>query len=175
MPRRCCSYNRKHIEIEYGFNAIHLLPVNLYGPGDNFDLETSHVIPALIRKMSDAAKRGARTVTLWGDGTPTREFLYVDDAAEAIVLASERYDDPAPVNIGSGTEISIASLAQNVAEAVGFSGEIIWDNSKPNGQPRRSLNTERATASFGFQAETSFAVGLRETVAWFRGSEHSQA
>jgi GDP-L-fucose synthase len=153
---------------EYGYNAIHLLPVNLYGPGDNFDPESSHVIPALIRKMTEAVSGGAREVTLWGDGTPTREFLYVDDAAEAILLACERYDGAEPVNVGSGNEIRIADLAQEVAQAVGFTGSIVWDASKPNGQPRRSLDTTRAEKSFGFRARIPFATGLRETVAWFR-------
>jgi GDP-L-fucose synthase len=155
---------------EYGYNAIHLLPVNLYGPGDNFDPDSSHVIPALIRKMTDAVASGAREVTLWGDGTPTREFLYVDDAAEAILLACEKYDGGDPVNIGSGTEIRIAELAREVAKAVGFSGEVRWDSSKPNGQPRRSLDTSRAQATFGFRAHTEFSAGLRETVAWYRAN-----
>ncbi len=155
---------------EYGFNAIHLLPVNLYGPGDNFDPESSHVIPALIRKMTEAIANGAAEVALWGDGTPTREFLYVDDAAEAIVLACERYDGAQPVNIGSGTEIRIAELAREVARAVGFTGAIRWDATKPNGQPRRSLDTARAHEEFGFRAHTAFADGLRDTVAWYRTS-----
>lgn len=153
---------------EYGFNAIHLLPVNLYGPGDNFDPASSHVIPALVRRMIDAVASGAREVSLWGDGTPTREFLYVDDAAEAILLASERYDGADPVNVGSGVEMLIAELAQHVADAVGFTGAIVWDPTKPNGQPRRSLDTGRAQKAFGFRAHTPFASGLRETVAWFR-------
>jgi GDP-L-fucose synthase len=153
---------------EYGYNAIHLLPVNLYGPGDNFDPDSSHVIPALIRKMIEATESGAREVTLWGDGTPTREFLYVDDAAEAILLACERYDAAEPVNIGSGAEIRIADLATAVAGAVGFAGTIVWDTTKPNGQPRRSLDTTRAEATFGFRAHTPFAAGLRDTVAWYR-------
>jgi GDP-L-fucose synthase len=155
---------------EYGYNAIHLLPVNLYGPGDNFDPDSSHVIPALIRKMCEAVASGAREVSLWGDGTPTREFLYVDDAAEAILLASERYDGAEPVNVGSGAEIRIADLAQEVARAVGFTGAIVWDSTKPNGQPRRSLDTSRAAAMFGFRAHTPFGTGLRETVAWYRAS-----
>jgi GDP-L-fucose synthase len=153
---------------EYGFNAIHLLMVNLYGPGDNFDPQSSHVIPALIRKMSEAVASGAREVSLWGDGTPTREFLYVDDAADAIVLASERYDGADPVNIGSGAEIRIDELARHVALAVGFTGSIVWDATKPNGQPRRALDTSRAAATFGFRANTPFDAGLRETVAWYR-------
>jgi GDP-L-fucose synthase len=153
---------------EYGYNAIHLLPVNLYGPGDNFDPESSHVIPALIRKMDEAIASGAREVTLWGDGTPTREFLFVDDAAEAILLASERYDGGEPVNVGSGNEIRIADLAREVAHATGFTGTIVWDATKPNGQPRRSLDTTRAERSFGFRARTPFSDGLRDTVAWYR-------
>ena len=156
---------------EYAYNAIHLLPVNLYGPGDNFDPESSHVIPALIRKMTEAVARDAPDVILWGDGTPTREFLYVDDAAEAIMLASERYDGAEPVNVGSGTEIRIADLANEVARATGFTGAIVWDSTKPNGQPRRSLDTSRAAKAFGFRAHTAFAEGLRETVAWYR-AEH---
>ena len=155
---------------EYGYNAIHLLPVNLYGPGDNFDPESSHVIPALIRKMTEAVRGGAHEVILWGDGTPTREFLYVDDAAEAILLASERYDGGDPVNVGSGREIRIADLATEVARAVGFTGRIVWDTTKPNGQPRRSLDTTRAGAAFGFHAHTRFETGLRETVAWYRAN-----
>ena len=135
---------------EYGFNAIHLLPVNLYGPGDNFDPESSHVIPALIRRMSDAVASGASEISIWGDGTPTREFLYVDDAAEAILLASERYDGADPVNVGCGVEIRIAELARHVAAAVGYTGAIAWDSTKPNGQPRRSLDTGRAEQAFGF-------------------------
>src|SRR5262245_37525934 len=129
---------------QYGFNAIFLVPVNLYGPRDNFDLETSHVIPAMIRKFSGAKKRGEERVVLWGDGSPTREFLYVEDAAEAIALATERYDGSEPVNLGSGSEISIAELAKIIASEVGFQGEIIWDRSKPNGQPRRCLDVTRA-------------------------------
>jgi GDP-L-fucose synthase len=153
---------------QYGYDAIHLLPVNLYGPGDNFDPESSHVIPALIVKMTDAVDHHAGEVVLWGDGTPTREFLFVDDAAEAIVLASEQYDGAAPVNIGSGAEISIKDLAHAVANAVGFGGTITWDTTKPNGQPRRSLDTSRAAQAFGFRARTPFADGLRDTVAWYR-------
>ena len=155
---------------EYGYNAIHLLPVNLYGPGDNFDPESSHVIPALIRKMVEATASGAARVTLWGDGTPTREFLYVDDAAEAILLACEKYDGIEPVNVGSGKEIRIADLATEVARAVGFTGEIVWDASKPNGQPRRLLDTSRATKEFGVTSQTDFAAGLRDTVAWYRAN-----
>jgi GDP-L-fucose synthase len=151
---------------QYGTNAIHLLPVNLYGPGDNFDLETSHVIPALIRKMSDGADR----VVLWGDGSPTREFLYVHDAVDALVLAAQRYDGAEPVNIGTGQEISIRDLAELVAELTGFDGEIEWDTSRPNGQPRRRLATDRARDLFGFTAKTSLRDGLETTIAWYRAS-----
>jgi GDP-L-fucose synthase len=149
---------------QYGFNSIHLLPVNLYGPGDNFDPESSHVIPALIVKMIDARESGARSVTLWGDGSPTREFLYVHDAAEGIVLATERYDGADPVNLGSGREISIRDLATAVAKATRFTGAIEWDTSKPNGQPRRCLDTSKAEQLFGFRASTSFDAGLAEMV-----------
>ncbi|MEI6813083.1 MAG: GDP-L-fucose synthase [bacterium] len=153
---------------QYGFNAVHLLPVNLYGPGDNFDPESSHVIPALIRRMMEAQRAGAPEVVLWGDGSPTREFLYVDDAAEGIVLAAERYDGSDPVNLGSGTEIAIRDLAIEIAAAVGFQGRVLWDATKPNGQPRRSLDTSRAAERFGFRAETRFSDGLRATVDWYR-------
>ncbi len=149
---------------QYGLNVIHLLPVNLYGPRDNFDLETSHVIPALIRKMSE---RGGR-IELWGDGTPTREFLYVDDAVEGIALAGARYDGAEPVNLGSGEEISIRDLAELVGELTGFEGEIVWDESKPNGQPRRQLDVTRAAELFGFRARTPLRAGLERTIAWYR-------
>ena len=153
---------------EYGMPAIHLLPVNLYGPGDNFDPETSHVIPAMIRKMEDARRAGRDEVVRWGDGSPTREFLYVDDAAEGVVLAAERYDDADPVNLGSGGEMPIRDLAVAVAQATGFTGRIVWDATKPNGQPRRGLDTSRAAERFGFRAGTEFAQGLAATVAWWR-------
>lgn len=153
---------------EYGYNSIFLLPVNLYGPGDSFDLESSHVIPALIRKCLEAEQRGNEIITAWGDGSPTREFLYVEDAAEGILLASERYDDSDPVNLGSGHEISIKELLTIIARHTGFSGQITWDTSKPNGQPRRALDTERAFERFGFRATTDFEEGLRRTVAWYR-------
>jgi GDP-L-fucose synthase len=153
---------------QYGFNAIHLLPVNLYGPGDNFDPESSHVIPALIRKCADAVDRGASEITCWGDGSATREFLFVEDCAEAIVLATERYDGDHPVNIGAGFEITIRDLAALVAERCGFNGRICWDASKPNGQPRRSLDTTRAASLFGFTARTPFRDGLTRTVDWYR-------
>jgi GDP-L-fucose synthase len=155
---------------QYGTNAVYLLPVNLYGPRDNFDLETSHVIPALIRKMVDAQDRGDRKIVLWGDGSPTREFLYVDDCAEGIVLAAERYDEPEPVNLGTGQEISIRELAELIGELTGFEGEIVWDTEKPNGQPRRQLDVSRARELFGFEARTSLREGLQRTVAWYRGN-----
>jgi GDP-L-fucose synthase len=151
---------------QYGLNAIYLLPVNLYGPRDNFDLETGHVIPHLIRKMLESRDQ----VVLWGDGSPTREFLFVEDCAEGVVLAAEGYAAPEPVNLGSGEEISIRDLAQLVAELTGFEGEIVWDRSKPNGQPRRRLDTSRAEASFGFRARTGLREGLERTVAWYRDS-----
>ena len=153
---------------QYGLDAIYLLPVNLYGPGDKTDLETSHVIPAQIIKMAEAKKRGEREVVLWGDGSPTREFLYVDDCAEAILLAAERYDQPEPVNIGIGSEISIRELAELIAELTGYEGELVWDTSKPNGQPRRCLDTKRAEQLFGFRAKTQFREGLERTVAWYQ-------
>ena len=153
---------------QYGLNAIYLLPVNLYGPGDNFDLENSHVIPALMRKMIEAQERGDSEVVLWGDGSPTREFLYVEDCAEGIVLASQRYDGNDPVNLGTGEEISIKELAELVAEATGFSGEIVWDASKPNGQPRRQLDVSRAEQLFRFRAATPLRTGIERTVAWYR-------
>jgi len=149
---------------EYGFNAIYLLPVNLYGPGDNFDLETSHVIPAMIRKFMEAKESGQEAVVLWGDGSPTREFLYVDDAADGIVLASEHYGGADPVNLGSGTEISIRDLAEKVRGLTGFQGQINWDTSKPNGQPRRCLDVTRAQERFGFTARVSLDEGLARTV-----------
>jgi GDP-L-fucose synthase len=153
---------------QYGTNAIFLLPVNLYGPGDNFDLETSHVIPALVRKMVEAQEQGDDEVVLWGDGTPTREFLYVDDCVEGLVLAAERYDGAEPVNLGTGAEISIGDLAALVSDLTGFTGEIRWDRTKPNGQPRRALDTSRAEALFGFRASVSLRDGIERTVAWYR-------
>jgi GDP-L-fucose synthase len=152
---------------QYGFNSVVLFPVNLYGPRDNFDLRTSHVIPAMIRKCVTARRQGAGEVVLWGDGTPTREFLYVEDAAAALVLAGERYDASEPVNIGSGEEIAIRDLAQLVADATGWKGRFVWDTSLPNGQPRRRLDVTRAREWFGFSAQTPFAEGLRRTAAWF--------
>ena len=152
---------------QYGYNAIYLLPVNLYGPRDNFDLETSHVIPALIRKFIEAQDRGDHEVLLWGDGSPTREFLYVEDAADAIALAAERYDEPAPVNIGAGREVPINDLIAMVCEMTGYRGKIVRDLSRPDGQPRRCLDTSRAKEKFGFVARTPFEEGLRRTIAWY--------
>ncbi len=153
---------------QYGFDAIFLLPVNLYGPGDNFNPASSHVIPALIRKYIEAQESGQEEVVAWGDGTPTREFLYVADAAEGILLATEHYDGADPVNLGSGFEISIKDLSELIAKLVGFEGRLVWDTSKPNGQPRRALDTSRAERSFGFKAQVAFEEGLRETVEWYR-------
>lgn len=158
---------------QYDFNAIYLLPVNLYGPRDNFDLETSHVIPALIRKCLEAKQAGERTVVLWGDGSPTREFLYVEDAAEGILLAAERYNGAEPVNLGSGFEISIKDLAELIARLTGFEGQFYWDTSKPNGQPRRGLDVTRARAYFGFSASTPFEQGLRKTIDWYQQTQMS--
>src|SRR5438445_3645412 len=153
---------------QYGFNSIVLFPVNLYGPRDNFDLQTSHVIPALIRKCLEAKRRDASNIEVWGDGSPTREFLYVEDAAEGICLAAERYDSSEPVNLGSGMEINIKDLVHTIKRMTGFTGEIIWDTTKPNGQPRRSLDTSRAEKHFGFRAKTSFEEGLRRTIEWYK-------
>ena len=152
---------------QYGFNAIYLLPVNLYGPGDNFDPASSHVIPALIKKCVDAVESGADHIDVWGTGSASREFLYVDDAAEGIVLAAERYDGAEPVNLGTGQEITIRELVELIAEVTGFKGEIRWDPAKPDGQPRRALDTERAQDAFGFAAQTLFPAGLKRTVAWY--------
>ena len=152
---------------QYGTNAVFLLPVNLYGPRDNFDLESSHVIPALIRKMVEAE---GEEIVLWGDGTPTREFLYVEDCVEALHLAAERYDGSDPVNLGTGEEISVRELAQLVADVTGYTGEIRWDLSKPNGQPRRRLDTSRAERLFGFRAQVPLREGLERTVAWYRSA-----
>ena len=158
---------------QYGFNSIYLLPVNLYGPGDNFDLHTSHVIPALIRKCVEAVQRGERQIVCWGDGTPTREFLFVKDCAEAIVLAAEQYNGAEPINVGTGEEISVKMLTETVAELTGFTGKIAWDIARPNGQPRRCLDTSRAGHAFGFKSQTSLREGIRQTVEWYRreGSE----
>ncbi|MBI4525496.1 MAG: GDP-L-fucose synthase [Deltaproteobacteria bacterium] len=153
---------------QYGFNSIYLVPVNLYGPRDNFDLETSHVIPALIRKCLDAKELGKPEIVCWGDGTPTREFLYVEDCAEAIALAAERYDGPDPVNVGTGKEIAVKELAELIAELTRYQGRIVWDTTKPNGQPRRRLDTTRARELFGFAARTPFREGLEQTIVWYQ-------
>jgi GDP-L-fucose synthase len=153
---------------QYGFNAIYPLPVNLYGPRDNFDLETSHVIPAQIRKCLEAKELGEEQVVLWGDGSPTREFLYVEDAAEGLLLAAERYNGSEPFNLGSGQEISIKDLAQTIARLTGYSGKLVWDTSKPNGQPRRALDTRRAEMYFGFRAKMPFEEGLLRTIEWYK-------
>ena len=152
---------------QFGFNAIYLLPVNLYGPGDNFDPETSHAIPAIIKKCVDAVRNRDSEVVLWGTGTSTREFLHADDAAEGIVLATERYNDSAPVNIGAGAEIRIKDLAELIARLTEFSGKIVWDATKPDGQPRRMLDVSRAERAFGFRARVPFEQGLRETIEWY--------
>jgi GDP-L-fucose synthase len=153
---------------EFGYNGVHLLMVNLFGPWDNFDLETSHVIPAMIRKFIVAKEQGVPTVTLWGDGSPTREFIYVSDAGEAVVAAAERYDSSDPVNIGSGQEASIKELAERIGGLLGFTGDIVWDRSKPNGQPRRKLDVSKARERFGFEAKMSLDKGLEETVRWYQ-------
>ncbi len=158
---------------QHNFNSIFLLPVNLYGPGDNFDPDSSHVIPALIKKCVDAQARGDAEIEVWGDGSPTREFLYVEDAAEGILLAAERYDASDPVNVGSAFEISIRDLVTTIARVTGFTGRIVWDTGKPNGQPRRKLDTSRAEQAFGFRSRTSFEDGLRRTVDWYRGQTTS--
>jgi len=168
MLVQCQSYRE-----QYGFNGIFLLPVNLYGPRDNFDLNTSHVIPALIRKCAEAKKQGRPEIVLWGDGTPTREFLYVEDAAEGILKAAEGYDGPLPVNLGTGEEVLIRDLAHIVAQEVGFAGGIVWDTTKPNGQPRRCLDVTRAEELFGFKAAYDLRAGIAKTVAWFGAHEDS--
>lgn len=155
---------------QYGFNSIFLLPTNLYGPGDHIDPRESHVIPALIQRYIDAREAGAASVLAWGDGSPTREFLYAEDAARGIVMATQRYDSSEPVNLGSGVEISIRELTETIAEMVGYHGRTIWDTSRPNGQPRRLLDASRAREAFGFIAETTFREGLRRTVEWYQGT-----
>lgn len=160
---------------EYGFNCIYLLPTNLYGPGDNFEPSTSHVIPALIRKCVDAVDSGASAIEVWGDGSASREFLFVDDAAEGIVLATDHYDGSGPVNLGAGREMTIKELVGIIAQLTGFRGAVHWDATKPNGQPRRSLDTSRAEALFGFRSSTLFEEGLRRTVEWYRSTSRSSA
>lgn len=157
---------------EYGFNSIYLLPVNLYGPHDNFNPASSHVIPALIKKIIDAQEAGEDHIVAWGDGSPTREFLYVEDAARGIVMAAEHYNDPDPVNLGSSHEIAIKDLVELIAELTGFTGEIVWDTTKPNGQPRRKLDVTRAQERFGFTSQTDFREGLQRTIEWYREHRH---
>jgi len=157
---------------QYGYNAVFLLPVNLYGPGDNFNPRSSHVIPAIIRKCIEANEAGLKEIEVWGDGSPTREFLFVEDAAEGIMLAAEKYNDSEPVNLGSGYEISIKDLVELIARLTEFKGSLIWDASKPNGQPRRALNTNRARNYFGFQAKMVFEEGLKKTIEWFRANRN---
>jgi GDP-L-fucose synthase len=175
VAKRALLVGAQSYREQYGLNALFLIPANLYGPRDNFDLETSHVIPALVRKMVEARQSGAGRIVLWGDGSPTREFLYVEDCAEAILLAAQRYDGAEPVNLGSGEEISIRDLAGLVAELAGFDGEIAWDASKPGGQPRRSLDVSRAARLFGFRARTPLHVGIERTIAWYSDSIGRQA
>ena len=167
---QCQAYRQ-----QYGMHAVFLLPVNLYGPGDNFDPQTSHVIPALIRKCMEARAGGAGEIVLWGDGSPTREFLYVSDAARGILLATQQYDKPEPVNLGSGQEISIRDLAERIARLAGFTGAIRWDATKPNGQPRRCLDVRRAEAEFNFRATTTLEQGLEETIRWYQAAGAARA
>jgi GDP-L-fucose synthase len=159
---QCQAYRQ-----QYGMNAIYLLPVNLYGPRDNFDIETSHVIPALIRKCVEAVEQGKSDVACWGDGSPTREFLYVEDAARGIIAATKHYDEPDPVNLGSGQEVTIRRLMDSIATITGFNGRIVWDSARPNGQPRRLLDVSRAQKNFGFSATTDLQTGLRRTIEWY--------
>jgi GDP-L-fucose synthase len=167
IAKKCMLVQLQSYRQEYGLNGIFLLPVNLYGPRDNFDLETSHVIPALIRKCVEAKRTGAQEVVCWGTGNATREFLFVEDAADGIMLATERYDGDAPVNLGAGFEIRIKDLAEMIADMTGFKGTLVWDTTQPDGQPRRCLDVARAAALFGFRARTSFEDGLRKTVDWY--------
>ena len=169
MLVQCQAYRE-----QYAMNAIYLLPVNLYGPGDNFDLESSHVIPALVRKCVEAVRAGSKEIVLWGDGSPTREFLYVEDAVEGIFLATESYNKSDPVNLGSGVEISIRDLSTKIAELTGFTGKIVWNTSKPNGQPRRCLDVTRAEREFSFKAATPFDEGLRKTIDWYLQATQSE-
>lgn len=168
LAKKMLLVQAKAYRLQYGFNAIYLLPVNLYGPSDNFDPYSSHVIPALIKKCVDAIERNEEQIVVWGDGSPTREFLYAQDAAEGILLATERFDGPEPVNLGSAFEISIRDLVEMIAELTGFEGRLMWDTSKPNGQPRRKLDTTRAWQLFGFEARTKFRAGLQQTIAWYK-------
>jgi GDP-L-fucose synthase len=170
LAKRMLLVQGQAYRAQYGFNAIYLLPVNLYGPGDNFDPASSHVIPALIKKCVDAVEAGADHIDVWGTGSASREFLYVDDAANGIVLAAERYDGAEPVNLGVSAEITIRDLVELIARLTGFTGELRWDPTKPDGQPRRALDTSRARAAFGFSAGTSFEEGLRRTIDWYRAN-----
>jgi len=172
VTKRALSVMLDAYRAEYDFNGVYLLPVNMYGPGDNFDLETSHVIPALIRKLHEAARGGGGSVTCWGTGNATREFLYVDDAADAIIKASEVHNDPAPINLGTGAEIKVSDLVARIAQLVGFDGKVIWDTSYPDGQPRRRLDTTKAKTLLDWQAKVDLDEGLRRTIEWFRG-EHA--
>jgi GDP-L-fucose synthase len=155
---------------EYGFNSIFLLPVNLYGPRDNFNPKSSHVIPALIKKCVDAVENGDESIVVWGTGKASREFIYAEDAAEGIILATEKYNEPDPVNIGAGFEITIKELVEKIVKLTGFQGKLIWDNSKPDGQPRRCLDTNRAYEKFGFRAKTNFEEGLKKTIEWYKAN-----
>jgi len=168
LAKKMLLVQAQSYRVQYGFNAIYLMPVNLYGPGDNFDPESSHVIPALIKKCFDAIKEGKDKVVVWGTGKPTREFLYVEDASEGILLATEKYNKSEPVNLGAGFEISIKDLTHLIAELTGFKGKIVWDKSKPDGQPRRMLDTQKAKEEFGFVAKTSFKQGLKKTIDWYK-------
>jgi GDP-L-fucose synthase len=170
MAKRMLLVQLQAYRQQYGMKGIYLLPVNLYGPGDNFDPVSSHVIPALIKKCVDARDSGAKEIDVWGDGSATREFIFVEDAAEGIALATERYDEPDPVNIGVGFEISIKDLVHQIARLTGFQGQIIWDPTKPNGQPRRMLDTRRAWERFGFKSRTGFEEGLKRTIEWYEKS-----
>jgi Nucleoside-diphosphate-sugar epimerases len=175
LAKRMLLVQGQAYRAQYGFNAIYLLPVNLYGPGDNFDPASSHVIPALIKKCVDAVESGADHIDVWGTGTASREFLYVDDAAEGIVLAAEKYDGAEPVNLGAGAEITIRELVDLIAGVTGFTGKIRWDPTKPDGQPRRALDTARAGEQFGFVAGTSFGLGLERTIEWYRSNQQPAA
>jgi GDP-L-fucose synthase len=166
IAKKALSVQSDGYRRQYGFNSVVLFPANLYGPGDNFDLETSHVIPAMLRKFQEAKRRGEAEVALWGDGSPTRDFLYVDDCADGILLAAEKYDSSEPVNLGSGQEISIRDLADKIQKLVGYEGAIRWDTTQPSGQPRRRLDVSRAYERFGFRATTTLDEGLEKTYAW---------
>ena len=170
MAKKMLLVQSQAYRAQYGFNSIYLLPVNLYGPGDNFDLESSHVIPALIRKFVEAKKRGEKSVVCWGTGKVSREFLFVEDAAEGILLAAEHYNASNPVNLGSNMEIAINDLVEKIKKLVGFEGEIVWDTSKPDGQPRRKLDTKKAENLFGFIAKTDFDEGLKKTISWYENN-----